>query len=258
MHADIAAVLEGRAQWALLHADNSEVLPTLGEKSVAHVITDPPYLGARGDSWEGDRVPLAVPYEPATETMLATLVDSACRITARWLLVFNDFPGERFLRGELARFSDTHLCCHQPIVWVKPEGAFAPSGTAYSPPKQCEFITAARRRRLRGRPLPGSYVSPPYSPGVEILRTGGKPLSLMMEIVRDFTDPGDVILDPFAGSGTTGVACLRLGRRFIGIEREEKYAQVARERLAAEDRGLSLRDARAGQTSIFDAIGGGP
>jgi site-specific DNA-methyltransferase (adenine-specific) len=82
--------------------------------------------------------------------------------------------------------------------------------------------------------------------------TTQKPLSLMLELVSLFTDPGDVILDPFAGSGTTGVACLRLGRRFIGIERDEKYAQVARERLAAEDRGLSLRDARAGQMGLAD------
>ena len=74
---------------------------------------------------------------------------------------------------------------------------------------------------------------------------------LMLELVELFTDPGDLVLDPFAGSGTTGVACLRLGRRFIGIERDAKYAAVARERLVAESQGLSLRDARAGQQSLF-------
>jgi site-specific DNA-methyltransferase (adenine-specific) len=77
----------------------------------------------------------------------------------------------------------------------------------------------------------------------------------MLELVADFTDPGDLVLDPFCGSGTTGVACLRLGRRFIGVEKDATYAAVARERLEAEARGLTLRDARAGQTSIFDAMG---
>ena len=76
----------------------------------------------------------------------------------------------------------------------------------------------------------------------------------MLELVELFTDPGDIVLDPFCGSGTTGVACIRLGRRFIGIEKDAKYAAVAQERLLAESQGLNLRDARAGQLPMF---GGG-
>lgn len=59
-----------------------------------------------------------------------------------------------------------------------------------------------------------------------------KPLALMEQLVRDFTDPGDLILDPFAGSGTTLVAAQNLGRRAIGIELEEKWCHVAAERLS--------------------------
>jgi len=47
------------------------------------------------------------------------------------------------------------------------------------------------------------------------------------------TKPGDTVLDPFLGSGTTGAVSKRLGRKFIGIERDTKYLQVARERIAA-------------------------
>jgi len=81
-----------------------------------------------------------------------------------------------------------------------------------------------------------------------------KPLSLMLALVSDFTDPGDLVWDPYCGSGTTGVACLRLGRRFIGHEMQPHYAQIAAERLAAEDRGLTLADVRRGQTSILDRL----
>ena len=88
----------------------------------------------------------------------------------------------------------------------------------------------------------------------ERVHTTQKPLDLLLRLVEDFTDPGEVVLDPFAGSGTTGVACLRSGRRFIGIERDPKYAQVARDRLAAESVGLTLRDARAGQRSLFGEV----
>ena len=59
-----------------------------------------------------------------------------------------------------------------------------------------------------------------------------KPESLLHRVIVASTRPGDVILDPFFGSGTTGAVAKRLGRRFIGIEREKTYADVARARIA--------------------------
>jgi site-specific DNA-methyltransferase (adenine-specific) len=58
-----------------------------------------------------------------------------------------------------------------------------------------------------------------------------KPVKLVMRCLRATTNPGDVVFDPFAGSGTTGVAALALGRRFIGCEGEEGYARLAVRRL---------------------------
>ncbi|MBV9505022.1 MAG: site-specific DNA-methyltransferase [Acidobacteriia bacterium] len=60
-----------------------------------------------------------------------------------------------------------------------------------------------------------------------------KPLPLLLDWVKKFTDEGDTVLDPFMGSGTTGVACLKLGRSFIGIERREDYFNTARARMEA-------------------------
>ena len=53
----------------------------------------------------------------------------------------------------------------------------------------------------------------------------------MRELVMLFTNQGDTVLDPFLGSGTTGVACAKLGRSFIGIEMEEKYFDIACKRI---------------------------
>jgi DNA modification methylase len=54
-----------------------------------------------------------------------------------------------------------------------------------------------------------------------------KPLSLMERLIRIYTNPGDVVIDPFMGVGTTGVACVNLGRKFIGIEIDPVYYDLA-------------------------------
>jgi len=58
-----------------------------------------------------------------------------------------------------------------------------------------------------------------------------KPLKLIKHLLEIHSNPGDIVLDCFAGSGTTGVACLELGRKFILIERESKYCDMARNRI---------------------------
>ena len=64
------------------------------------------------------------------------------------------------------------------------------------------------------------------------LHPTGKPESLLLEWVDQFTDAGETILDPFMGSGTTGAAAKRIGRKFIGIELEERYCETAARRLS--------------------------
>lgn len=71
-----------------------------------------------------------------------------------------------------------------------------------------------------------------------------KPIALMMELVELFTNRGDVVLDPFMGGGTTGIAALALGRRFVGVEKDPKHYALAKGRLLStfagkvEGRGL--------------------
>lgn len=60
-----------------------------------------------------------------------------------------------------------------------------------------------------------------------------KPLNIVENFVINSTNEGDTVLDPFMGSGTTGVACKRLNRNFIGIELDDKYFQIAKERINA-------------------------
>jgi DNA modification methylase len=67
-----------------------------------------------------------------------------------------------------------------------------------------------------------------------------KPPKIMLPLVAWATDRDGTVLDPFMGSGTTGVACMNLGRRFIGIEIEEKYFRIACERIENAQRQARL------------------
>lgn len=103
----------------------------------------------------------------------------------------------------------------------------------------------------------------PICSGSERLKANGKkahstqkPEALLYRVILSSTNPGDVVLDPFFGTGTTGAVAKKLHRRWIGIEREERYVQLARERLNAitpelfDDAIFDIRDRKRRQPRI--------
>lgn len=264
MEGTISDVLEGRATWALVHGNNADVLPTLADKSVAHVITDPPYgewthakraallagSGGRG-AYDGCERATDLGFASISAEQRLVVAAELARASVRWVLQFSDFEtsADWIAANGAAKLDHVRLG-----IWVKPGSS--PQFSGDRPAVGAEAIVIAHasgRKRWNGGGKHGVWTHP-IVPGTNPERTEHttqKPVPLMLELVELFTDPNELVLDPFAGSGTTGVACLRLGRRFIGIEREAKYVEIARERLRAEENGQSLRDARAGQLPMF-------
>lgn len=68
-----------------------------------------------------------------------------------------------------------------------------------------------------------------------------KPIALMEYLITMITPKGGIVLDPFMGSGSTGVAAKRLGYNFIGIEKEEEYFKISEARIAATQEGMPLK-----------------
>ena len=101
-------------------------------------------------------------------------------------------------------------------------------------------------------PAPSWCCSPVHAS--ERLHLTEKPLELMEQVVA-IAPPGGLVLDPFLGSGTTGVAALRTGRSIIGAELSDYYVNLARERMDAELANTTVKASRAGQSSLF---GGAP
>ena len=69
-----------------------------------------------------------------------------------------------------------------------------------------------------------------------------KPLRLVRRAIVASSREGDLVFDPFSGSGTSGVAAKELGRFFVGVEKEEEYAELAGRRIEAAERGRVLRE----------------
>lgn len=271
---DVSAVLSGEAPWAMVLGDCRGLLAALPSASVAHAITDPPYsdhvhtksrAGARklkgGTAAGAENAPAnlsrAVDFGFASldAKLRGAVAHEVARIARRWALVFSDVESSHLWRGDLTA-AGLDYC--RTGAWIKIGGT--PQFTGDRPAVGFEAITIAHqpgRKRWNGGGSQGVWSVPIVLDRrgvVERVHATQKPVDLMLALVAAFTDPGDVILDPFAGSGSTGVAALRLGRRFIGCELAPKDHAVAVERLTAEARGSTLHAQRAGQTSIFDAL----
>ena len=240
-----APVVSGKG-WAMRLGDCRNLLLDFGRAEVDHVIADPPYTAhvhanllstTAGHTSEVD----------ATFDHLTNLdfVRECTGIAKRWSLFFCAIE-------QLGEYQ-----AENPQEWIR-SGIYRkqramPQMSGDRPGNACEGIAIfhrSGRKRWNGHGTHAMWEAMPEDRSTTQHPTA-KPLDLMLQLVTLFTDPDETILDPFAGSGTTGVAALRLGRRFIGIEKDPKYFQLACDRLRAEENGSTLQASRAGQEPLF-------
>jgi len=255
-------VILANGDWQLNLGDCIEGLRALDEDSVDVVITDPPYdehthnAGRRGATGYDERKRAANPrvsqraefnrvrelgFAPISQQQMAEVANQCARVARRWTVIFctvemiGDPDGSGW-RGHLERAGLQYI---RTCVWHK-IGA-TPQFTGDRPAQAVEAIVVAHRpgrKRWNGGGKHGYYAHPIVlnrGGENERLHTTQKPLSLMQELVADFSEPDDLVLDPFAGSGTTGVACRMLGRRFLGFELNAEYHAIATRRLCGDE-----------------------
>jgi site-specific DNA-methyltransferase (adenine-specific) len=122
------------------------------------------------------------------------------------------------------------------------------------PAQACEGLAiwhGPTKKRWNGAPATSLWTFCHDTDPAKVYHPTMKPLPLMRRLVEQFSDPGETILDPFTGSGSTGVAAVELGRRFIGCEWDDAFHAVAVERLTAATEGQSLAASMAGQMMLF-------
>jgi len=234
--------------------DCLEVMPRLPK--VDAVITDPPFADdahtkqrrmlTSGEANGGRRKAAVRPvdFAPMTEDLMAGFCTHAARLSAGWVLAF--CQAEQVAEWRAA-FEAAGIKWRRAQVWVKTDGS--PQFTGDRPGVGYESIATGwagdGRSAWNGGGRNGVYIQPKSDPG---LGHGGpsnehptqKPQRLMAELLGLFTSRDWTILDPFMGSGTTGVVCAQLGREFIGIERDPKYFGIACRRIEAAHKQAEL------------------
>jgi site-specific DNA-methyltransferase (adenine-specific) len=236
------------AGWVLHHGDCLEVLRTLPEGSVDAVITDPPY--SSGGLFRGDRAKDI--HEKYTHGGAKTVrrpafagdtrdqrgwsywcalwLSECLRITRPGapICLFSDW---RQLPAATDALQAGGWIWRGIAVWDKTPAARPQKGRFTA---QAEYIIWGSNGPMPIERdvgvLPGVFRHAVRQ--VDKHHATGKPTPLMADVIR-IVPPDGTILDPFAGSGSTGVAAVQGGYRFIGIEREESYVAIARARLEA-------------------------
>jgi site-specific DNA-methyltransferase (adenine-specific) len=230
----------------LYHGDAMTLLPTFPPKSFRAIITDPPYCSGGTTASERRRRP-EDKYAQNGETcgrpsFGGDLKDqrsftwwcltwlSLCRELLQeggYCLVFTDW---RQLPAVTDAFQAADLTWRGVIAWDKGPASRAPHKGYIR--HQCEYLVWGTRgpcpAAVHGGPWPGCYQVPVRIQDKHHLT--GKPTALMQELVK-IIPPGERLLDPFAGSGTTLLAAQMEGRTAVGIEREVDYCKIARQRL---------------------------
>ena len=235
----------------LLHGDCFARMKEIADGSVDMILTDPPY-GVTRCKWDK-----AQPFEPMWEEYRRIIKPNGC------IAIFAGEPFSSALvqsnlkmyRYELIWKKDIHsdflnakrkpLKIHDKIqIFYKRQPKYHPQKTIGTPYNR---VGNQRKSECYGNMHPYETkrdITERYPTTVlEFNRKVGshptqKPIAILRWLIRSYTDAGDTVLDSFMGSGSTGVACVQEGRRFIGIEREDKYFETAKRRIEEARKGL--------------------
>ena len=200
----------------LLCGDCLEILPTLEAGSIDAVVTDPPY----GISYDASHTK----YHYGS---------GIARPDATWdIEPFDPHPilelgiptimwGANNYASELPRGQSVWLC------WVKTARNGAKVNQA---DMELAYTNCVNRPQVFRHLWIGAYRD--SESGIRNVHPTQKPIALMKWCLELCSKPGDTILDPYMGSGTTGVACVQTGRNFVGIEVCEEYFKIAQRRIA--------------------------
>lgn len=211
-----------------------DYMRNMPDKSVSHIITDPPYgekthKGARGGA--GNTV--LIDFEHITEESFIKFCIEAVRISQRWVIL----TCELNYAGKIQDHPELSKYLIRVGAWVKPNAA--PQFTGDRPGQGWEAVAILHPEGAKKWNGGGHHAVWIYNI-VQGKHPTKKPPALIKKWLDQFTDPGETILDPFMGEGTTGVCCMEMGRNFKGCEIEKKWFDLTQSQIEDAAAQLSL------------------
>lgn len=231
----------------LWQGDCLELMKNIADNSVDMILTDPPY-GTTACKWDS-----VIPFEPMWEQLNRIIKPNGA------ICLFGSEPFSSALRmsniksfkydwiWEKHRPSGSMLCKKQPLRNVEIISCFYNGQCKYNPQMQetkrvkekerivnkGEIVGFQKQKRTfdnNGLAYPRQIIKFANS-NYKSIHPTQKPVGLLEYLIRTYTNEVDTVLDFTMGSGSTGVACVNTGRKFIGIELDKGYFEIAKERI---------------------------
>ena len=209
--------------YTLYKGDCLEILSKLGGGTVDLIITDPPYgidltPQRKGSKFKGTKI-----VNDSNIDWLDALVQESYRVSKNIVGVFCSWQRiDEFKRAYERKFIIKNI-----LVWDKD---WIGLGNNYRPNYElillCCKTNIVTHSNNKSNVLRYRRIAPQ-----KLVHSCEKPIELIEDLVSELSNAGDKVLDMYMGSGTTGVACMRTGREFIGIEIDSKYYDIAKGRI---------------------------
>ena len=211
-------------EYSIMHGDCLELMKDIPDNSIDLILTDPPY---------------GIDFQSNYRKSKFGKIKNDCSVNSAWL-----DEAKRVLKDTGAIYCFTRWDVYPEwleqfnsrfkvkncIVWFKRGGGLGDLKKGYIYNHEFVIYCPEKNHRLNGKRRNDVFEFSKDAPTTYVHPTQ-KPVDLLREIIERSSNVGDTVLDCFMGSGSTGVACVNAGRRFIGMELDEKYFESAKQRI---------------------------
>ena len=231
----------------IIHGDCLEVMRQFPDKSIDMILCDLPY-GVTGCKWD-----TIIPFEPLWEQYERIIKDNGAIVLfgmqpfTSALVMSNpklfkyEWIWDKHIPRNFINAKIMPMRKHENIlVFGKGKVTYNPQMIERDKPAKVKNYSKGdsvyklrtdNKERVYTHRYPDTIIEGKWEANEGKLHPTQKPVALCEYLIKTYTLPGEVVLDNCIGSGTTAIACINTGRNFIGIEIEEKYVKIARERI---------------------------
>ena len=215
----------------LLHGDCLERMKEIPDKSIDLIVTDPPYLINYKTNRRKDKT-----HKFCTEINGDNDEELIRNYMAECFRILKDnsamycFCSAKTLNTFTSISKSSGFKLKNTIIWVKNSWTAGDLKAQFGQQYEPLLLLNKGRKEFTGKRLTDVWMFNRVS-GKSLVHQNQKPVGLIEQCILKHSNEGDVVFDGFLGSGTTGVACINTKRNFIGIEKDDKYFEIAKKRI---------------------------